>query len=161
MAGKSKKTLTPFRRRVYKALLEVPRGSVISYGELARRIGCGSPQAVGQALKANPFAPRVPCHRVIAADGSLGGFCGSRGGGELARKRRLLESEGVQFTQDGKVKAAHFGVSRFIIDAFELLHIEGAANMIAAVDEFIERQKANGGNAPGRGPAHNTLSGVV
>lgn len=56
---------------------------------------------------------------------------------------------------------AKYGVSKFIIDAFELLHIEGEANMIAAVDEFIERQKANGGNAPGRGPAHNTLSGVV
>ncbi|MBR3085510.1 MAG: MGMT family protein [Kiritimatiellae bacterium] len=112
VAGSSEKILTPFRRRVYKALLEVPRGSVISYGELARRIGCGSPQAVGQALKANPFAPRVPCHRVIAADGSLGGFCGSRVGVELVRKRRLLESEGVQFTPDGKVKSIHFATGR-------------------------------------------------
>lgn len=95
--------LTPFRRRVYLALLDVPRGHVTTYGALARRIGCRSSQAVGQALKANPFAPRVPCHRVVAADGSLGGFCGARSGAELVRKRQLLESEGVRFTPSGRV----------------------------------------------------------
>ncbi len=95
--------LTPFRQRVYLALLDVPRGRVTTYGALARRIGCRSPQAVGQALKANPFAPRVPCHRVVSADGSLGGFCGQRTGTEIVRKRSLLESEGVRFTSDGKV----------------------------------------------------------
>lgn len=95
--------LTPFRRRVYLALLDVPRGRVTTYGALARRIGCRSAQAVGQALKNNPFAPRVPCHRVVASDGSLGGFCGVREGKEIMRKRRLLESEGVRFSSDGKV----------------------------------------------------------
>ncbi len=101
------KEITPFQRRVYEALLEVPRGSVTTYGALARRIGCRSAQAVGQALRANPFAPRVPCHRVVAADGSLGGFCGQREGKEILRKRRLLESEGVCFTKDGKVPIPH------------------------------------------------------
>ena len=95
--------LTDFRRKVYTALMKVPRGRVTTYGALARRIGCRSAQAVGQALKANPFAPQVPCHRVVAADGSLGGFCGERGGQQLARKRRMLESEGVRFASDGKV----------------------------------------------------------
>ena len=95
--------LTPFRRRVYLELLKVPRGRVTTYGALARRIGCRSAQAVGQALKANPFAPRVPCHRVVAADGSIGGFCGEREGEEIVRKRRLLESEGVRFMPDGRV----------------------------------------------------------
>ena len=103
MGEDGKKETTPFQRRVYEALLEVPRGSVTTYGALARKIGCRSAQAVGQALKANPFAPRVPCHRVVAADGSLGGFCGKRDGEEILRKRRLLESEGVHFTKDGKV----------------------------------------------------------
>lgn len=85
--------ITEFQRRVYLALLEVPEGETISYGQLAERIGCRSAQAVGQALKRNPFAPEVPCHRVIASDGSIGGFHGQRDGEMVARKRALLESE--------------------------------------------------------------------
>lgn len=85
--------ITPFQRRVYTALLDVPAGETISYGELARRIGCRSAQAVGQALKRNPFAPDVPCHRVISADGTLGGYNGHSNGEELERKRQLLRSE--------------------------------------------------------------------
>ena len=73
--------------------MEVPAGETITYGELARRIGCRSTQAVGQALKRNPYAPDVPCHRVIAADGSLCGYNGRRDGEELERKRQLLNSE--------------------------------------------------------------------
>lgn len=74
-------------------LLNVPAGATITYGELARRIGCRSAQAVGQALKRNPFAPEVPCHRVIAANGSLGGYFGEREGEMIDRKRRLLNEE--------------------------------------------------------------------
>lgn len=85
--------ITAFQRRVYLELLNVPRGTTISYGELARRIGCGSAQAVGQALKRNPFAPDVPCHRVIAKDGSIGGFDGQRTGEKIEKKKRLLEAE--------------------------------------------------------------------
>ena len=87
-------SITPFQRMVYLELLDVPAGETITYGELARRIGCGSAQAVGQALKRNPFAPDVPCHRVVAADGSLGGYMGKRDGELLERKRRLLDEEG-------------------------------------------------------------------
>lgn len=86
-------TLTAFQRRVYLELLNVPCGSAITYGELARRIGCRSAQAIGQALKRNPFAPAIPCHRVVAADGSLGGYQGQREGAEIERKRKLLENE--------------------------------------------------------------------
>ena len=68
--------ITPFQRRVYLELLKIPTGETITYGELAKRIGCRSAQAVGQALKRNPFAPDVPCHRVVAADGSIGGYFG-------------------------------------------------------------------------------------
>ncbi|MBQ8564341.1 MAG: MGMT family protein [Bacteroidaceae bacterium] len=85
--------ITPFQRWVYLALLDVPAGATITYGELARRIGCGSAQAVGQALKRNPFAPEVPYHRVVAADGSLGGYNGMRKGEMIERKRQLLEEE--------------------------------------------------------------------
>lgn len=95
------KGITEFQRRVYMALLDVPRGETISYGELARRIGCGSAQAVGQALRKNPFAPDVPCHRVIAADGAIGGFHGKRAGEMIEKKRRLLEEEAAVTKRNG------------------------------------------------------------
>lgn len=85
--------ITDFQRRVYLELLKVPCGTTITYGELARRIGCRSAQAVGQALRRNPFAPDVPCHRVVAADGSLCGFNGHRDAEHLELKRKLLASE--------------------------------------------------------------------
>lgn len=85
--------ITPFQRRVYLALLDVPSGTTITYGELAKRIGCRSAQAIGQALRRNPFAPDVPCHRVVAAYGSLGGYNGERDGEQIEYKRRLLEVE--------------------------------------------------------------------
>lgn len=64
---------------------------------MARRVGCGSPRAIGQALRANPFAPEVPCHRVIASDLSPGGFNGQTRGPQRARKLQLLAAEGVHF----------------------------------------------------------------
>ena len=85
--------ITPFQRKVYIELLRVPSGTTITYGELARRIGCGSAQAVGQALKRNPFAPDVPCHRVIAANGTIGGYFGKREGEMVERKRKLIKEE--------------------------------------------------------------------
>ena len=86
-------TITPFQKRVYLELLNIPPGETITYGELARRIGCRSAQAVGQALKRNPFAPEVPCHRVVAANGTLGGYNGQRKGEQIELKRKLLEKE--------------------------------------------------------------------
>ena len=87
------KGISDFRLRVYLELLNVPRSETVTYGELARRIGCGSARAVGQALRRNPFAPEIPCHRVVAADGSLCGFGGSRSAKALGRKKALLEDE--------------------------------------------------------------------
>lgn len=97
-------SVTPFQKRVYEACQCIPRGRVASYACLARALGCGSPRAVGQALKRNPFAPGVPCHRVIASDRKLGGFFGASEGPEVDRKRRMLEGEGVGFGSDGRVK---------------------------------------------------------
>jgi len=84
------KGLSDFRLRVYMELLKVPRGTTVTYGELARRLGCGSPQTIGQALRHNPFAPEIPCHRVVASDGTLGGYCGSRSPAVLARNRSMF-----------------------------------------------------------------------
>jgi len=82
-----------FCRAVWKACAEIPRGQVRTYGWIARRIGRpGAARAVGQALAKNPFAPLVPCHRVVGADGSMTGFS-ARGG--VRAKRRLLRKEGA------------------------------------------------------------------
>ena len=81
----------PFQRKVYEALLRIPRGQVRTYAQVARMIGRPkAARAVGQALSRNRWAPRIPCHRVIASDGSLGGYSGPGG---LAAKRRLLRRE--------------------------------------------------------------------
>lgn len=85
--------ITSFQRKVYLALLDVPRGTTISYKQLGEKIGCKSAQAIGQALKRNPFAPHVPCHRVIASDGSIGGFHGQREGEMIDKKMKLLKEE--------------------------------------------------------------------
>jgi methylated-DNA-[protein]-cysteine S-methyltransferase len=80
---------TPFERRVWEALREIPYGSTVSYGELAHRIGRPSaPRAVGLANGRNPISVIVPCHRVVGANGSLTGY-----GGGLQRKRMLLALE--------------------------------------------------------------------
>ena len=79
---------TPFQLRVWQALLEIPYGQTISYGELSRRIGCRSAQAIGQAVGKNPIAIIVPCHRVIGSDGSLTGYAYG-----VKRKEYLLQLE--------------------------------------------------------------------
>ena len=80
---------TRFQRTVWRALRDIPCGSTISYGELARRIGQPTAvRAVGLANGANPIGVVVPCHRVIGANGSLTGY-----GGGMERKRWLLDHE--------------------------------------------------------------------
>jgi methylated-DNA-[protein]-cysteine S-methyltransferase len=87
---------SPFQRRVWRALRDIPYGETISYGELARGIGVASAsRAVGVANGHNPVCVIVPCHRVIGADGSLTGY-----GGGLERKRLLLELEAGVLTLD-------------------------------------------------------------
>lgn len=89
--------VTEFQHLVYRAAGEIPHGRVSTYKLLAERIKCGSARAVGQALRCNPFAPEVPCHRVIASDLTVGGFCGSAEGPDIRRKLKLLNEEGVAF----------------------------------------------------------------
>jgi len=84
---------TPFQRDVLTTVQKVPRGEYLTYGELARRIGRpGAARAVGQALGSNPIPILIPCHRVLASDGSLGGYSG-RGG--VRTKEALLRLEGA------------------------------------------------------------------
>ncbi|MBW2637451.1 MAG: MGMT family protein [Deltaproteobacteria bacterium] len=81
--------LTAFQKKVLITIMDIPEGKTRSYAWVAKK--AGSPlacRAVGQALAKNPYAPDVPCHRVIASDGSIGGYSGG-----LAEKRRLLMRE--------------------------------------------------------------------
>ena len=79
---------TMFQQHVWQALLTIPYGETVSYGEIARMVGCRSAQAVGQAIGANPIAILIPCHRVIAANGKIGGYAYGE-----ERKKRLLAWE--------------------------------------------------------------------
>lgn len=81
-----------FQRAVWREISAVPRGQVVRYGDIARRLQSAA-RAVGQACGANPFPPVVPCHRVVAASG-LGGFANHADGYLLATKRWLLTHEG-------------------------------------------------------------------
>jgi O-6-methylguanine DNA methyltransferase len=85
------KNYPPFRVKVWKACFEIPAGKTLTYGELAVKIGAPkAARAVGSALSKNPFAPIVPCHRVVRADGKMGGFS-AKGGIKL--KEKMLEYE--------------------------------------------------------------------
>lgn len=83
--------------KVYEAARMVPRGKVTTYKLIAEFIGTRAYRAVGNALRNNPFAPGVPCHRVIASDLTIGGFGGKRSGPEIDKKKELLHREGVTF----------------------------------------------------------------
>jgi methylated-DNA-[protein]-cysteine S-methyltransferase len=98
--ARERNEISRFQHSVYTALLQVPKGRVTTYQALARTLGCGSCRAVGQALRRNPFAPDVPCHRVIGSDLAIGGFMGKTGSAARLRKKQLLAAEGVLFDGD-------------------------------------------------------------
>lgn len=104
----SSSDLTPFRKRVLALLTQVPPGRYTTYQALADHISStshkSSARAVGSAMRNNPFAPVVPCHRVLASDGTIGGFGGEwgEGGQHASEKRSLLREEGVKFDGGGK-----------------------------------------------------------
>lgn len=84
-----------FAARVYSVTRAIPRGKVATYGQVAKL--AGSPKAaraVGYLMKTNPDAPKTPCHRVVASDGSLTGYSGHGG---IAGKKKMLIAEGVLF----------------------------------------------------------------
>ena len=81
---------TAFLLKVWDALRAIPAGETRSYLDIAQAVGCRAPRAIGQANGANPIPILIPCHRVVAADGSLGGYSGGEG---EATKRYLLDLE--------------------------------------------------------------------
>jgi methylated-DNA-[protein]-cysteine S-methyltransferase len=87
---------TPFQQRVWSALSEIPVGQSRTYGEVARLVR-SAPRAIGQACAANRIALIVPCHRVVGAMGSMGGFMNAQSGDPIAIKRWLLTHEGYRF----------------------------------------------------------------
>ena len=106
--------MTGFNERVYEVVKRIPKGRVVTYGFVAKCLS--SPRAsrqVGWALHKNPYFGVVPCHRVVFADGSL-----ARGfvfGGEDVQ-RAMLQSEGVEFDKDGKVRREFFQTEQIIIE---------------------------------------------
>ena len=84
-----------FADKVYGLCKKIPKGKVSTYGAIALKLQ-SSPRAVGQALRCNPYAPVVPCHRVVASNGNIGGFNGKVQGPAIQKKIRLLHTEGVE-----------------------------------------------------------------
>jgi len=153
--------LPEFDRRVYREARAIPPGETVTYGEIARRVGQpGAARAVGQALGRNPFAPVVPCHRVLAAGGRLGGFS-ARGGAEA--KRRMLAIEGAAVARqrslfDGDaafrfdpraavrhLRAADPKLARLIeaVGPFRM-ELKRTDSVFAALTEAIVHQQLNG-----------------
>jgi len=89
-----------FNQRVWALCARVPKGQVTTYADIARALGTKAYRAVGNALNRNPYAPDVPCHRVVGSNGSLTGFAGG-----LKLKQQMLAREGVACA-DGRVDLA-------------------------------------------------------
>lgn len=87
-----------FSDRVYVLLKKVPKGKVTTYKEIAKAMGTRAYRAVGQALKNNPNAPTVPCHRVVRSDGIPGGYMGRTDTQARNKKVTMLKKEGVIFS---------------------------------------------------------------
>ena len=143
----------PFHRRVYEVARTIPPGTTLSYGEVAARLGApGAARAVGQALGRNPFAIVVPCHRVLAAGGKVGGFSANGG---IAAKLRLLSIEGAA-NGDGTVgfdprvavehlRASDAALARLIdaVGPFRL-QLKKTPSIFGALAEAIVYQQLNG-----------------
>jgi len=88
---------TKFQLKVWKEILKIPKGKVTTYKQIAKKIGFPkSSRAVANACGKNPFAPNIPCHRVIRSDGKLGGYSGKGG---LYKKKLLLKKEKIILNQ--------------------------------------------------------------
>ncbi len=99
---------TDFQREVYAELVRIPYGRVVTYGELAEAVGRAElARAVGQAVGANPVPILIPCHRVVAAEGRLGGFTGG-----LGVKAALLRTENVEVEGETELSRIHPEVLR-------------------------------------------------
>ncbi|KAF8260269.1 6-O-methylguanine DNA methyltransferase [Lactarius quietus] len=128
------KRVPPHHWAVYDLIRSIPAGKVSTYKDVCNALGSGSPRSVGGALRNNPFAPRIPCHRVIASSLFVGGFKGEwaskapvgrknwhrpfRGGGMgplQDEKMRMLLCEGVRFGRDGQAAVSRDALWKFCV----------------------------------------------
>jgi len=94
---------TEFQKNVWQTLMEIPYGSVVSYGSIAKRLGIKSAQAVGQAVGRNPISIIIPCHRVVGSSGELTGYAGG-----LETKTSLLYNEGIELDERNRINNKFF-----------------------------------------------------
>ncbi|KAI0052673.1 methylated-DNA--cysteine S-met [Auriscalpium vulgare] len=105
---KAGKRVTEHQWAVYDLVRNIPAGQVSTYKDICVALGSGSPRSVGGALRNNPFAPYVPCHRIVASNLFIGGFFGEwtdlkQSSSKDAQKIRMLAMEGVLFDKSGKL----------------------------------------------------------
>lgn len=97
------KFMNSFYEKIYAKLRQVPKGKVTTYKELAKAVNSKAYRAVGTAMNKNPYAPKIPCHRVINSDGRVGGFASG-----TQNKIKMLKTEGVEIINE-KVDLKKFG----------------------------------------------------
>jgi methylated-DNA-[protein]-cysteine S-methyltransferase len=85
-----------FEEKVWKLMEKIPKGRVTTYGLVAKKLNTKAYRAVGNACRRNPYAPRVPCHRVVRSDGTVGGFGGKTSGKNVKKKIQMLRKEHVE-----------------------------------------------------------------
>jgi methylated-DNA-[protein]-cysteine S-methyltransferase len=100
---KKRQKSNPFFQKVYQLAKKIPKGKVTSYKQIAKALNTKAYRLVGQALKNNPYAPQVPCHRVIKSNGTIGGFKGKTAGRQINKKIKMLNKEGIEF-KNKKIK---------------------------------------------------------
>ena len=91
-----------FDARVWKLMEKIPKGRVTTYGLIAKKLNTKAYRAVGNACRKNPYAPRVPCHRVVKSNGTIGGFGGRTSGKNIEQKIELLKKENVD-VRNGRI----------------------------------------------------------
>lgn len=92
------KNKNSFNEKCYSIILKVPKGKVTTYKEIAKKLNSKAYRAVGNAMNKNPYAPKVPCHRVVNSNGSIGGFASG-----VKKKIEMLRKEGVEITKYNKI----------------------------------------------------------
>ena len=115
---------TDFAMRVYAYTLQIPRGKISTYKLIATAAGNpDASRAVGTALSTNPYAPTVPCHRVISTSGAIGGFFGTKeaGSANVKKKEVMLSDEGVVF-KNGKLSKSE--MSKYLFTDFKIMSSE-------------------------------------
>lgn len=97
------KKKTNFTQKVYELVKQIPKGYVSTYGSVAKALGIKAYRAVGNAMNKNPYAPKVPCHRVVKSNGEVGEFASG-----TKKKIQMLRKEGVE------IKKGKIDLNRFI-----------------------------------------------